>query len=506
MLKKTFLITFAVLLFALSSKAQQQDGSVLERRVSIKQSNQPLSYILDLISWQAGVYFSYDATFVDADRILSLEVENKSLFTVLNGLFDSKIFKFSELENQIIISEHTKYQSVEEIAIDTIPIKFFFLSGKILELKKGDPVKYASISIFGKPIGTISNQDGEFLLKVHPENISDTVVISCMGYKQIILPAHQFLDEDIFMMSPFSIKIKEVKVTATDAHEILYNIRKNLAKNYSKNNKLMTAFYRETVKQDNNYINVSEAVLEVLKAPYSSTIRNDVVRLIKGRKSPDVQPFQWVNFKLQGGPFTITRLDVVKTMERFIDKDYEDLHRFSISNVVWYNKHPVYVLKFEPLSELLFPAFKGEMYVHRETFAIVHATFELNKSSLRDAQSTMIKKKPRGVKAKPSYVHYTVNYQHFQGKWHLATAQASVKVKIRSKRDKLNSEFHSVSDLLITNIQSTELKRFARNESFSIKDVFVEMINYYDEKYWENYNIIKPDENLRKAFKGSVEN
>jgi hypothetical protein len=117
----------------------------------------------------------------------------------------------------------------------------------------------------------------------------------------------------------------------------------------------------------------------------------------------------------------------------------------------------------------------------------------------------MIRKKPRGIKAHPTFVLYNVNYQQFQGKWHLATAHASVKIKIRSKRDKLNSEFHSISDLLITNIQPTELKRFTKTESFTQRDIFVEMINNYDEQFWENYNIIKPDEDLRNAFKSSTE-
>ena len=113
-----------------------------------------------------------------------------------------------------------------------------------------------------------------------------------MGYSQIVTPAYKILDEDIFLMAPVSIRIREVRVTSTNPHNLLKNIRINLDKNYSNHSKLMTAFYRETIKQDNNYINVSEAVMEVLKAPYHNTLRNDVIRLIKGRKSPDVQPFQ----------------------------------------------------------------------------------------------------------------------------------------------------------------------------------------------------------------------
>jgi hypothetical protein len=31
--------------------------------------------------------------------------------------------------------------------------------------------------------------------------------------------------------------------------------------------------------------------------------------------------------------------------------------------------------------------------------------------------------------------------------------------------------------------------------------VFVESLGDFDEKFWGNYNIIKPDEDLRKAFK-----
>jgi hypothetical protein len=498
---KTSLVILTILLLSFTSRAQQKDGSVLERRVSISEQNQPVSYILEQLSWQANVFFSYNAALINADKKQSIDVNDKSLFNVLTQLFDSQKFNFSELDNQVIISEKEKIQVIER---DTFPVKYFFLSGKIIDSKKGDPIKYASFSLLNYPIGTISNEDGEFLLKIHPDHILDTIVISCMAYSQILKPANLILDEDIFVMNPISIKIKEVKVTATTPEDLLENIRKNYAANYSNSSRLMTAFYRETVKQNDEYINVSEAVLELLKAPYSNALKNDVIRLTKGRKSPDVQPFKWINFKLQGGPFTMTKLDVVKTTERFIDPDYEKLYKYNISKVIWYNNHPVYVLTFEPLSASGYPEYEGEMYVHRETFAIVHARFKLAKKSLWESESTLIKKKPKGVKARPTFVEYKVNYQNFNGKWYFATAQASVKIKIRSKRDRLNSEFHSTSDLLVTDIQNTTLKRFPRTEALKRGDVFVEMIDHYDEQFWENYNTIKPDEDLRNAFKSSM--
>src|SRR5690606_6532955 len=145
------------------------------------------------------------------------------------------------------------------------PAKYFFLSGKIVDSKKQFPIKYASISLLNKPIGTISNIDGNFLLKIHPDYIRDTIVVSCMGFVQILMPAYKILDEDVITMYPFSIRLKEVKVVATSPEKLLEKIRENLSRNYSSNPKLMTAFYRETIKQDDEYINVSEAVIEILK-------------------------------------------------------------------------------------------------------------------------------------------------------------------------------------------------------------------------------------------------
>ena len=503
MFRKQFAILFAILLLSINSKAQQQNGSVFETRITISQKNQSINSILDQISWQAGVYFSYDASILNPNQKYNIEVSDKSLYTVLNQLFDPSEFLFTELENQVIISKNTAGKISEEIKVDSIPVKYFFLSGKIVDNKKGDPIKYASISLLNKPIGTITNIDGNFILKIHPDFIRDTIVISCMGYVQLLIPAYKILDEDVIVMNPFSIRIKEVKFVATTPAKLLENIRKNLAVNYSDDSKLMTAFYRETIKQDDEYINVSEAVIEILKAPYNNSNRSDLVRIIKGRRSSEVNQFQWLNFKLQGGPFTITRLDIVKTVETFFDQNYQNLYDYNISKVIWYNENPVYVLEFKPIGNFNENGFVGEMYVHRETFAIVHVSFHYTKTGLKNAENEMIKKKPKGVKAKPTYTNYEANYQQYQGKWHLANVKASVKFKVRSRNDKLNSEYHSVSDLLITDIQDTELKKFDRDESFTQRDIFVEMINNYDPGFWENFNIIKPDEDLQNAYKNA---
>ena len=62
------IILLTILLLSQLSKGQQQDGSVFERRITIIQQNQSLDFILEQISWQANVYFSYDASIIDTNK------------------------------------------------------------------------------------------------------------------------------------------------------------------------------------------------------------------------------------------------------------------------------------------------------------------------------------------------------------------------------------------------------------------------------------------------------
>jgi hypothetical protein len=61
--------------------------------------------------------------------------------------------------------------------------------------------------------------------------------------------------------------------------------------------------------------------------------------------------------------------------------------------------------------------------------------------------------------------------------------------------------FHSVSDLLVTNHERTALRRFEKDETFLPTDIFTEMIIDYDKEFWGDFNIIQPDDDLRKALK-----
>ncbi|SNR60333.1 CarboxypepD_reg-like domain-containing protein [Lutibacter agarilyticus] len=46
-----------------------------------------------------------------------------------------------------------------------------------------NPIQYVNVGILNKPVGTVTNENGEFFLNINNSFISDTLKISCLGYK-----------------------------------------------------------------------------------------------------------------------------------------------------------------------------------------------------------------------------------------------------------------------------------------------------------------------------------
>jgi hypothetical protein len=480
--------------------AQEQQVSELDRKISVQIEHGRLIDLFNEISFQTGIYFSYDPLLVGPEKPLSVNFENQSIQTILDNVLNENLH-FQLLKNQLIIIKNP-VNIEEKIMEESPPDAAINLSGRLFDQKTAGRIAFASISVLGEAFGTITNVDGEFAMKIPPQYETDTLVISCMGYAQKLVLLDTLQQTSLHLaMVPVDIQLGEVKVTAISPLAVMDSLIFNIEKNYPTHTHLMTSFYREVLKQDKDYVNVSEAVMHILKASYSNQFREDQIKYLKGRKSPDVQSFQMVDFKMQGGPYYTTKLDVIKTMDSFIDKEYRNFYKYDIDQVILYNERPTFVISFKPDGKFDYLTYEGKLFIDRESFALVHAEFSLSRDGKKSARKSLIRKKPKGFNVRPIDLDYQVTYKQYGGKWYLNSAQTSVKFHVRSRHDKINAVFHSISDLLITDHHETQLRRFKRTEDFDPSDIFTETITDYDEGFWGNYNVIKPSDSLRKALK-----
>ena len=504
-MKKQYGILFlAFLLSTLSVRGQEEKISVLDKKISLTVREETVYSILEQITGKLHVFFSYDATLIEPDNRTSLDIKDKSIKEILDFLFDSK-FIYQVIGDQIIISKPDTDDAQKDIGKGKI-LALIIFRGKITDARENTNLPYASISVIGRNIGTISNTDGEFELKI-PENMQqDSILISCLGYRQNKIVVSKVEKNSMQVrLEPVSIQLKEVRVTVINAESIIEKVISKIPLNYPVEPEIMTAFYREVLKQDGEYIDVAEALMEIRKAPYNNEFVEDKIKFLKGRKNLNVKPFSMVDFKMQGGPYYATKLDIIKTLESFFDPDYRDSYKYILDEIIDFNDHNTYVIRFKPAEKFENLSYQGKLYVDMSTLALVQADFSLSRQGLKYAHQSLIKKKPKDFYVRPVNADYSVSFRKANNKWHLNNVQTSVSFKVKSKSDQVNSTFHSDSELLITGIRPEEDDRFKRNELFNQNDIFSEMITSYDENFWKDYNIIKPSEELRNALKNYYE-
>jgi CubicO group peptidase (beta-lactamase class C family) len=69
------------------------------------------------------------------------------------------------------------------------------IKGKVLELHSNTPISYVNIGILNSSVGTISNHDGTFLIKIPEGHRKDTVTFSALGFVRRHIPV-QLLQEN----------------------------------------------------------------------------------------------------------------------------------------------------------------------------------------------------------------------------------------------------------------------------------------------------------------------
>lgn len=69
--------------------------------------------------------------------------------------------------------------------------------GSTLNHSDKKPISYVNIGVFGKNIGTVSEENGKFKLSLSGTSHSDTVKISCIGFKSKLLLVNSIIDKNI---------------------------------------------------------------------------------------------------------------------------------------------------------------------------------------------------------------------------------------------------------------------------------------------------------------------
>lgn len=459
---------------------------MLERRISCQIDTATVEQILEKVVNENDLFFSYNPDILPGGKH-SVHLLNITLKAFLRSILSPDSYKIENLDNQIIITLK-----------EAVPVKF---SGTVTESGDDSPIPYASLGIEGESIGTMTNADGRYDLIIPWRFRDKPVAVRCLGFKPLEVSQKDLAGDARVRLEPVRIHLREIEVKPVDIADVLNNFRSNIEKNYELSTQLMITFYRETIRRDDQYIGVWEAIMEMLKSPYLSG-GTDRVRFLKGRKSNFNKVFNDFSLKIQGGPWYITTLDIVRNPDSFLDPKFEHLYRYRFEQPEMYNGRVTWVIRFSRKEDVDFPCYYGRILIDAESYALVNAEFGLDKKSLKLNGDTFIRKEPFGITTRPEGAEYSVNYRMVDGRWQFYSARTDVLFRVKNKKDNLKAEYRSVSDILVTQQYPFPSRtRFGPDGLFRADDIFSDISGPYDPEFWGNYNVIKPDEDLSKALR-----
>jgi len=379
---------------------------------------------------------------------------------------------------------------------------FVTVNGQLKDSKTGEKIIYATITVPNTNIGTVSNSDGEFTLKVNTSLNAEYFEVSHLSYSTAKFKISDAVGKDkTFYLDIRPIQLKEMSVVPGDARSIVEMALSNIRKNYSEVPNMMTGFYREAIRQRRDYLSISEAVVDIYKTPYT-TREDDQVKIFKGRKGSNVKKADTLMVQLQGGPNVTMLLDIMKNTDLSIALNNLDNYQFEFGSVVNIDNKLNWVIDFSPYTVNEDPLYFGKLYISQDNMAVTQAEFSLDLRDENKASGMFIQKKPMGLKFKPESTSYLVTYKEQNGKYYLSYVRVDLKFRCDWKRRLFKNHYTVMSELAITDRRVDNIIKFANPEVFKSNMIFTEKVqDLTDVDFWGENNIIEPESSIENAIK-----
>lgn len=377
------------------------------------------------------------------------------------------------------------------------------ITATVKNSQNGKNINGAGISVSGSNIGTITNADGVFTIKIPDSYGNDSINIERIGFvsRKLSIDSLLGLKRPIIRLIPAQRILNEITVKRGDAKEVIEEVFDKIYDNYPLYSTISEAFYRETVNKGRRFIAVTEGVMDIEKFPYDSYYNRDKVQLKKGRRLLSQKAADTIAVKLVGGPTLPIVLDIIKNPDALLSPEEINFYDFRYLDPVLLDGRVHYAIEFKPVWKQDYVMMEGVLYVDTETLTLSRAEYHMDMSDKSKVTRAILLKKPAKLHFTPLECKYIVDYkQGNDGRSHINYIGVETKFKCDWKKKLFSSAYTIHSEMIVVDRDDEHGKKIARKESFGKKDVFYDKVDeYWDSDFWNDYNIIEPTESLEKA-------
>lgn len=393
------------------------------------------------------------------------------------------------------------------------------VSGTVLNRENSEPLPFASIRLKNHPIGTVSNESGEFDFYIPKSKRNDTLSVSFIGFNSYELPIMNAGRNLEIILSPSVNVLDEVILTEKDPLDYIKKALSRLSENYPQNDYQTLAYYREKFLENDAVINKEEGVFKTYypKVPDSADNQH---QLLLYEPEPNPQQFQfmreWFEKKQEkrkkkaikkgeefdeeeysddmkmdfGGPETVLDLDINKKRDNYLDPKYFKKYEYSFGEETSLNGERLVTIHFKAKRSIDHKKDSGKILINTEDYAIVSIE-QKGKFNIPFIVKPILF--VIGLKIENPTFSTVINYQKFREKWYPQLFRWDAKINLTKKHTfdaNENSNINVGQVFFINEIDSLaspipEQKRFESDQ-----DMGEQVFNDID-LGWEGLNVIK---------------
>jgi len=459
------------------------------------------------VSDRSQFLFVYEKGVVNNEKRVRVAPGTYTLREAILHITGEKDLQMRVIDNYILLFKtHSDFSPFPVSDSSLLPVSDLssstIIEGYVKDRRTREALSFSYILLESAGVGTVSNMDGRFSLKV-PDSLSTSyVTISHIGYHSPIIPLKVFEGSkpEIFM-EPNTIQLQEVVVRYVPAQKIVREMIENMPKNYAPDPAYFTSFYREGVEYGGGFVSLTEGVCQIYKSSLGEIVE-DNVKLLKMRNITNRHYPDSILVKLQAGVRASLDLDIVKYTPDFLATDRDQYFDYVLVGMEAVDSGMVHVISFKQRDHVMEPFYTGLLYIDSENRALVRAEFEVNPRYIKQMRKNIIVRKSKDLVIDMQKISYSVSYRRWNGYYWMNHVRGDIQFKIKKKKSLFGGaeRWNAYFEIATCEIDSKDVKPFPNRERLQTSKVFSQTQFMYDADFWERFNTILPEVKTTEAI------
>ena len=333
------------------------------------------------------------------------------------------------------------------------------ITGQIINGEDKEPLPFASIRLKNHPIGTISNENGDFDFYIPKSKRNDTLSISFIGFNSYEIPISNIDRVLKIVLTPSTNILDEVILTEKDPLDYIRKALERLSENYPQNEYQSIAYYREKFIENGAVINKEEGVFKTFYPKAGDSAKNQH-QLLLYKPEEDPQQFQfmreWFEEKQEkrkkkaikkgeefdeedydseldmdmGGPESVIDLDINNERDNYLNPKHFKKYEYSFGEETSLNGERLVTINFKAKRTIDHKKDSGKILINAEDYAIVSIE-QTGKFSIPFIVKPILF--VIGLKIENPSFNTVISYQKYKDKWYPQLFRWDAKIKLTKK-------------------------------------------------------------------------